>query len=262
MTVTKTKKWLVILLCMKLALSLWLVSLYFSSAHQERERVLQEQVRIQAEAVRKAARISEDLWHRANNAYTLDEWDALSKINLFDMAEQDQEQFRTMVQSKLFEMLFWQAETIMAHARGLLEQDQNSPAAGSYLEQARQTYERIEGLMPDLSEIAGNPQWNMRLYYLKGIYYFRSLIFIKKMQEEQSKVKDAMAQSVASFDKALLYAPKDRDTEVAIELLQTKAKNALSSSGLDAGKMELQLLPAKDREVGPFQTGPRTEGRH
>ncbi len=260
---TRIRKLVIIGLCIKGALTCWVVSSYFTRAHETRERVLQAQIRIQTEAARNAVLVSEDLWHRAERAHTLEEWEALSQANVFEMAEQDQEQFRTMVQSKLFEMLFWRAEQLMAHARGLLEQNQNNPTAADYLERARKIYERIEGLMSDIGEVARNDLWNMRLYYLKGAYYSRSLALIRRVPQEQAKVKDAVAQAVTSLDKALSHAPKDRDTQVAIELLQKKAKDAMSlKSGAGKEKMELRLLPAKDKEVGPFQTGPREEGKH
>ena len=144
-----------------------------------------------------------------------------------------------------------------------MEQDENNIMAGVYIEKARIIYERVKEFMPDIGEIQGDLLWNMRLHYLKGVYYFRSLIFMKKIQEQRSKVEDVMAQSVTSFDKALVYAPKDHDTQVAIEVLQKKVKNTFSSSGtVDNKRLELQLLPGKDKEVGPFQVGPREEGKY
>jgi hypothetical protein len=72
-----------------------------------------------------------------------------------------------------------------------------------------------------------------------------------------------VAQSIASLALALVHAPKDHDTQVAIEVLQKKVKDTFSSSGAaDNKRLELQLLPGKDKEVGPFQIGPREEGKY
>lgn len=256
------KKWFFIFFCLKSAFGLWWISTYFSSINLEREHIRTEHARHYAEALQKAHDDRIDIWHRLAAAHTLEEWEELSRTDLSDLPEIDQQRIRAIIKSKLLEMLFWRAETLLARARSLLEQDQNNITAGAYIEEARKIYERAKELMPDLNEIPGNSLWNARLYYIKGVYHARSLAFIK-IQEEKSKAEDLLAQSITSFDKALFFAPKDHDTQVAIEVLQKMAKNiSSSSSASDNKKLELQLLPGKDKEIGPFQIGPRQEGKH
>lgn len=257
------KKWLMVILCVKMAFGLWWISGYFFSINNERERIVQEHTRLRVENVEKAKSLSFDVRRRIQGVRTREAWEDLLAMNISSLGEMEQQGIQVIVRSKLFEVLFWQAETLLARARGLLEQDQNNSIAGIYIEEARRIYERIKEFMPELGEIEGDTLWNTRLHYLKGAYYARSLYFIKNKQEEKSKVEDAVAQSVASLDKALLYAPKDRDTQVAIEVLQKKAKEASALGSADGGmKLQLQLLPGKDKEIGPFQVGPREEGRH
>lgn len=257
------KKWLLIILCVKTAFGFWWISTYFFSINNERERIAQEHTRLRVENAEKAKSLSFDMQRRIKGARTREEWEDLLAVDISSIGETEQQDIQVIVRSKLFEVLFWQAETLLARARGLLEQDQNNKIAGMYIEEARVIYEKIKGFMPDLGEIAGNPLWNARLYYLRGVYYFRSLVFIKNKQEERSKIEDAVAQSVVSLDKVFSYSPKDRDTQVAIEVLQKKAKEA-SAQGTtdDSMKLQLRLLPGKDKEIGPFQVGPREEGRH
>jgi len=257
------KKWFLIFFCLKGALGLWWISTYFFSINDEREHILQEHARFRIESLQKAQDVSRVVRHRIQKAHTLEEWEDILKTDISGLGEMEQQNVQVIVRSKIFEVLFWRAETLLARARGLLGQDQNSPVANGYIEDARKIYERVKEFMPELGEINGDSLWNTRLHYLKGAYYFRSLVFIKNKQEEKSKVEDAVAQSVASLDKALGYAPKDRDIQVAIEVLQKKAKEISTSTGGDGNmKLQLQLLPGKDKEVGPFQIGPREEGRH
>ncbi|MEK7083562.1 MAG: hypothetical protein AAB972_05295 [Patescibacteria group bacterium] len=259
------KKWLVIFLCIIVAYGFWRISTYLFSIHEERQRILQRHTELHREAAARAYDASEDIWHRLMTARTLEAWEELLKTDISGLPEMEQQRVHMVIKSKLFEILFWQAETLLARARGFLEQDENNIMAGVYIEKARIIYERVKEFMPDIGEIQGDLLWNMRLHYLKGVYYFRisSLIFMKKIQEQRSKVEDVVAQSVTSFDKALVYAPKDHDTQVAIEVLQKKVKNTFSSSGtVDNKRLELQLLPGKDKEVGPFQVGPREEGKY
>lgn len=256
------KKWVLIFLCLIGTFSFWRISTYFSSINREREHIRTEHTRRYIDAVQKAHDDRIDIRHRLAAAHTLEEWEGLFHTDLSDLPEGERQRIRAIIKSKLFEMLFWRAETLLARARGLLEQDQNNIMAGAYIEEARKIYERAKEFMPDLNETPGDSLWNARLYYLKGAYYARSLAFIK-IQEEKSKAEDALAQSITNFDKALFFAPKDHDTQVAIEVLQKIAKNISSSSGTsDNKKLELQLLPGKDKEIGPFQIGPRQEGKH
>lgn len=257
------KKWFLVLLCLKGALGLWWISTYFFSINQEREYIRQVHAKMYADAVQKAHDVSQDIWHRLSRMRTLEEWEELAKIDISALSKIEQQGIDIIIKSKLFEMLFWRAETLLARARGLLEQDENNTMADAYIAEARAIYGRVKKFIPDIGEIQGDSLWNARLHYLKGAYYARSLAFIKNIREEKSKAEDAAAQAIASFDKALVFAPKDRDIQVAIEVLQKKAKDISSSSSATGNqKLELQLLPGKDKEVGPFQIGPREEGKY
>lgn len=257
------KKWLLVLLCVTTAFGFWWVSTYFFSINREREHIVQEHAQLIIKNLQNAHDIGRDIRTRIQKAHTREEWEELLRIDVSGLGEMEQQDIQVIVRSKLFEVLFWEAETLLARARGLWEQDQNNSVAGAYFEEARKIYERVKEFMPDLGDIEGDPVRNARLHYLRGVYYFRSLVFIKNKQEERLKVENAVAQSVASLDKVFLFLPKDHDTQVAIEILQKKAKEALASGSGDGDiKLRLQLLPGKDKEIGPFEIGPREEGRH
>lgn len=256
------KKWFLVFFCLKGALGLWWISVYFFSINQEREHIRQNHAKMYVEAVEKATDASHDIWHRLSTARTLEQWEELAQTDISALPEMEQQNVHVIIKSKLFEMLFWRAETLLARARGLLEQDENNTVAGAYLKEAQAIYERVKGFMPVVGATKEDSSWNAMLHYLQGVYYARSLYFIKN-KLEKSKIEDAVAQAVASFDKVLAYAPKDYDTQVAIEVLQKKAKDLSSSMGSgDTMKSQLQLLPGKDKEIGSFQIGPRDEGKH
>lgn len=257
------KKWVLIFLCLKGALSLWWISTYFFSIDQERVHIRKEHAKLYAEAVQKAHDISQGIWHHLSQTHTLGAWEELEKMDISALPETERRDIVIIIKNKLFEMLFWRAETLLARARSLLEQDENNITASAYIEEARAIYERLKTFMPDIGEIQGDALWNARLHYLKGAYYARSLAFIKNTREERLKAEDVVAQAIASLDKVFFYAPKDWDTQVAIEALQKKVKGILSSgSATDNKKLELQLLPGRDKEIGPFQIGPRDEGKY
>lgn len=256
------KKWVLVFLCLEAAFSFWWISTYFFSINQEREYIREEHAKRYAEVLQKAHDVSQDIWHRLSRMHTLEEWEELAKIDISALSNIEQRGVDLIIKSKLSEMLFWRAETLLARARGLLEQDENNTMADAYIGEARAIYGRVKKFIPDIGEIQGDSLWNARLHYLKGAYYARSLAFIKNIREEKSKAEDAVASAVANLDKVFLYAPKDWDTQVAIEVLQKKAKDVSSSSAAGDKKLELQLFPGKDKEVGPFQIGPREEGKY
>ena len=101
-----------------------------------------------------------------------------------------------------------------------------------------------------IPEYPNDSRGNARLNYLKGVYYFRLLIFIKDPKAEADRVEELIGQSAKHLSAVFAYIPRDRDTEVAIEILQKKAKSMSDGSG-SPGKTRLELLPS-DKNQGPM----------
>ena len=209
-----------------------------------------------------AARMSDTIWAKMRNAHTLEEWEHIFIEELAVLEGEDAKFASAVSKSKLFEARLWTAEYFLVGAGKLLAYDVNHPAAKKYMDRARELYEKNEGIVNGLQEERGNPEWNAYLNYLKGVHYFRSLLFVKKPSEEQSKVEELVSQSALHLGKVFAWLPKDNDTEIALEVLQKKSKEMLSASGSDESlRLQLKLLPSK--EVGPeFLIGGKQEGKH
>lgn len=254
-----TKKILIAVAVLVMALGAWKSSQYFGHKSEEREALRAEALKRQAEVGAQEEAVSKSIWSRMAQIRTLEEWEKMLSSEVPALAEEEQKSVGAMVRSKIFEQRFWQAEHLLSRARALLEQDQNHPLAKEYLEEARKIYQKLEELLSNLSEIPGDASWNAKLYYYKGVYYFRSLLFLK-IQEDRSKAQDLIAQSVENLSKALEYLPKDRDIQVAIEVLQKKGQQALAAGGENI-KLQIQLLPSRGKEINPFAIGGREEGK-
>lgn len=253
-------KWFIIL-CV-VGIGTWFASDYLVSIEKERARRYEE-MRIEKIAAEANARsLAHQLRKMIHAARALEEWQHAASIDLSSLAPADRSGIEAVIKGGVFEALFWQGETLLARARGLLEQDENHPAAAQYLARARALYENLASRISGLEELPDAMDWNFRVQYLKGIFFFRKMAFAGTEKESKQEISDLVAQSLAHLDKALALVRHDRDTQVAIEVLRKKAEHLLGQWGSLTTKMRLELLPSKDREVGAFQMGPREEGRH
>lgn len=233
---------------------------------KERDQIKKNQEAFQIEEAKKAAKVADNARSRIVELKSLEDWENFLKNKVPKLSGGEQKTIANIVKAKIFEARFHKSERLLTRARALLEQDNYHPVGKAYIEDVRKTYENTKDLVLSLKEIAGDPDWNARLEYFKGIYYYRSLLFVN-IKEDSAKAKDLITQSFESFKKALEYKPKDRDIEVAIELLQKNTKDMLSASAANQekqDKIKLKLLPGKDREIeGPIG-GPSDQerGRH
>lgn len=255
-------KWRLLVILLVGGVGAWYAFDYFTSIEKERARV-REKIRLERIAVEEEARsLTYKIREMLDAARTLEDWQHMAEINLSSIAPSDRNAIEMVIKGGVFKALFWQGETLLARARGLLEQDENHPAAAEYLARARAVYDDLTARVSGLEELPDAADWNFRVQYLKGVFFFRKIAFADTQKESKQEISDLVAQSLAHLDKALGFARRDYDTQVAIEALQKKAASMLGQWGSMTTKMRLELLPSKDREVGAFQMGPREEGRH
>ena len=144
-----------------------------------------------------------------------------------------------------------------------MRSDENHPTGKEYLERARKIYEKMDKLLEQgTSERQNVPNADARINYLKGVYYYRSLLFIKDPKAEAARVEELVGQSAKHLSAVFKYIPRDRDTEVALEILQKKAKS-MGVGALSGAKLLLELLPSRGSKRGPgFSIEGGAEGKH
>ena len=176
---------------------------------------------------------------------------------LEELPEKTQTDLRLIVDSKLFEARFVKQETLLRAVRRLLEVNTNDLTAKGYLKAAQKIHETNVKSASEISEQSDNCQWNAELNYLRGAVYYRALIFVKKAQK--AKARELIQQALESFKKVFECYPKERDAEIAIELLYKQAKAFDGGSG--SASQRLQLLPAQE-QPGGSDGRDRERGRH
>ena len=240
----------------------WGSRIYFMARMAEWQRIANERDTLSALARVAAQHTSDDIWTDMRQAHAIEEWERILTERVSTLEGEDAKLASGVANGKLFEARFWAAEYFLVGAGRLLQYDVNHPAAKKYLDRARELYEKNEQIANTLQEERGNTEWNAHLNYLKGVYYFRSLLFVKDPAKEQSKVEELVSQSAGHLAKVFAWLPKDNGAEVALEVLQKKAKEILSASNSNEYlRLQLKLLPS--REVSPdFAIGGGKEGKH
>ena len=178
------------------------------------------------------------------------EWISAIK-SVKNLPEKDRDKLTLLAKGKLFEAMFWESEDLLFKARLMLAEDQNSPSGQRYMAEVAVTYRELDGIIQELKDVGDDPEWNGRMNYLLGLYRFRSILFAKN-----EDIADIVAKSAGHFAKVFAYKPKDRDAEVALEILQKR----FSSEGESlSAKDKLELLPQTDPA---FVITGRSRGRH
>lgn len=237
-------------------------SMYFRTKHEEQVKISAKHTEAMALESQRVTAAERSIWHSMKNAKTLADLEALQK-ELPTLSVEDQKTARVVVASKIFEYYFWKVERLLVRSRALMEQDEHHPVAKEYLKEAQKIYGKLDGFIAGLGELPGNQEFNFRLYYLKGAFYYRSIVVFLDLDKDKTKVEDFAAKALENWSKALEIRRKDWDTQVAIEVLQKKTKAALSNSGDNPAKLRLQLMPSRDKEIsGPFAIGERKQGRY
>lgn len=173
------------------------------------------------------------------------------------------EVFRSAAQGKEAEARFDEQERLLLKTNALLNVNENDATAKRYLTEAEELHEQNMKFISELMEINGNCQWNSAIHYLKGLVYFRGLVFIKK--DEKTKAQDLVEKSLKSFIEVFKCAPKDNDAETAIEILYKKAEKAgLLEPGSEKGAdISPEFLPPAPDNAAPGTGGRNRErGKH
>ncbi|MBI2048376.1 MAG: hypothetical protein HYT30_00395 [Parcubacteria group bacterium] len=259
---TRTRIPLVFAAALALSAVLYLL-LFFGLG--ERQTALEEYQSAPALKARAEEKRAAELQKEMRAAFSLSQWDALYKeiAALSSETSEKKKSFLDVAGAKVFEARAIERDNLLFFSGRLAKANENDPLARAYFNSAKKLHEENMRVLGSILEIPGNCAWNTRLWYRQGMEYYRSLIFVPA--NEVAKSVDLIDQAIGKFEKVFTCIPKDRDTEVAIELLYKRMKKAKEDQG--KGKQEasikekLELMPQE--EVGPGNEGSdRQEGRH
>lgn len=252
--------WLCVLVF--LAVFSWWVSREVSYGISERERLAKEAKLEQEKKAVQSQDILNEIQQKMVRARSPNDWKQLLADDFPRLGASEQKKIGRVIRAKTFEANFWRAEVLLSRVRGFLEQDKNHPVGRKYREDAKKIYQENEKLLEGLTDNVPDASLKKAyLHYLLGVFYYRSLFFIDP-QKEGMKAKDLVERSITNLAKVFEYIPKDRDTEVALELLQKNAQSILSAAQAGDERAQLRLLPKSGQILSPFAMGDREKGRH
>lgn len=198
---------------------------------------------------------------------TVSEWETLAKeLASSPILKKQRGLFSPIIAAKTFEARAFKRDNLLVFAGKLVASDENDPTAEEYYERAKALHEENMRVIDTILERPNDCAWNRRLWYRKGIEYYRSLIFLNS--DERSLAADLIDQAIDSFDNVFLCFPKDRDAELAIELLYKRSKKmkespaASEKKGKEKLKEKLPLFPSEEVSPDVGKNQQRREGRH
>lgn len=234
-------------------------SAYLGARIEERTAIMETRAKLMAEAEKTSAlRVETALGKLAKLTYP-EELENFAVKDIADLPKTEREAIVPLLRKKLFEANFHRAELYLSRAGDLLRQDNHHPAGKEYLKKAEEILKKMEDLLNQgVEEHAGNSEACARLNYLKGVYFYRQLVFIEDTKKQAAKVEELVGMSAEHFLKVYpcaVKAAKDNDlrwrTDVAIEILQKKAEEMGAGDAGDKTKRQLELLPSTDSQRGP-----------
>lgn len=229
----------------------------------ERSTVVETRTRLEAETRIVSIKHVESVSTKLEKLTRLEDLEEFASKELGSMSKGERTLVGPIFRAKLFEAYFRRAEILLGRAGDLLRKDENHPTGKEYVERARKIYEKMDKLIDEGVPARSNDrEENARLNYMKGVYYFRSLIFIKNAKAEASRVEELVGLSAKHLSTVFQYIPRDRNTEVAIEILQKKAQEMNAGGDGSPGKLRLELLPSQGSNQGPTFSIEGSEGRH
>lgn len=253
------KKWLAGGLIFLIVSAGWLgVSGYLKFKTEERRAVIERRTQLEEKA-RQASMVKvETALAKLDKIgrLELEKLEEFAAKYLAGFSKGEREALLPVLRAKLFEANFRRAELYLMRAGDLLRVDNNHPTGKEYIERAWKLYAAMEKLMEQgIPERTGDTEGNARANYLKGVYFFglAKLTFIraKDPKEEAARLEELIGLSAKHLSTVFQYKPRDRDTEVALEILQKKAQSMGAGGNDDSAKLKLELLPSRGSNRGP-----------
>lgn len=266
------KKWIVLgSIFAVTAVGMDFVSAYFKTRLDTRSAVMETRARLETEAKHASVERVESVLTKLGKLARLEELEEFALKDTVRLSKGERAAAGPMLRAKLFEAYFRRAELLLGRAGDLLRKDENHPTGKDYIERARKIYAKVDKIMDEgVPTRSNDPEENARLNYMKGVFYHRSLFFIKDAKAEASRVEELVGLAIKHYSAVYPYivrSGKDGDqfwrTDVAIELLQKIAQQMGASGDGAPGKIRLELLPSSGANQGPtFSIEGSGEGRH
>jgi len=208
-----------------------------------------------------------DLIKKASSHET---WEILVKDRLPRLSkalgEKEHARIKNILLAKLAESYMQQMERRIAGARGFLAYDKDHPEAKKYLSEALRWATRAEDIVALLPETLDDPTLTAQWLYRLALFAVEKSILVAKVEgpgrlgsslPDAGKTSDLIELARDRFRKVLTYAPKDRDAQTALELLEQKQKEMekSGSSGDSTPQQQVILRMLPQRSTEKFQMG-------
>ncbi|MDO8591147.1 MAG: hypothetical protein Q7R65_04200 [bacterium] len=242
----------------------WGFSNYLKTRLTERNAVIETRTRLEAEAKKASAERVDSVLAKLSRITRLEELEKFAETDAKRLSKGEYQALSPVLRTKLFEANFRRAELLLGRAGDLLRSDNNHPSAKEYLERAQKIYEKMDQLLEEgVPERLGDSRANARLNYLKGVYFYRSLFFVKDPKAEAARVSELVGLSAKYLSTVFTSIPKEINAEYALEILQKKAQDMGAANSDSQAKLKLELLPSSKSSPGPtFAIEGFEEGRH
>jgi len=250
---------IILILSTFIIIPIFVGTLYISSSLIERSEKFAVYKETILEKQKKETDAINEIFTRMKSAVTINDWEVIVS-DTASLSGESGTKIRNITQWKLLEARAQRRDELLWTARQLLMVNENDTVAHTYLEEAEKLHNKNTEALSSLYVYENECIWSSAVFYRKGIENFRSLVFLKK--EEKSKARNLIDQAIRNFGKVFECYPKDRKTEVAIEVLYKRAKEMGADFGsLGEKATRLQLLPKGELKPGTGGTQ-REKGRY
>lgn len=242
----------------------WKFSNYLEARFTERNTVAETRSRLEAEAKKASTVRIKTFSSKLAGIKGLEELEKLFEIDAKRLSKGEYQEFSPVLRAKLFEANFHRAELLLGRAGNLLRLDNNHPVGKEYLDRAKKIYEKMDKLIEQgIPERPGEKEANARLNYMKGVYFYRLLIFVKDPKAEAGRIEELAGLSAKHLSLVFASVPREINAEYALEILQKKTKEIGAAGGDSQARLKLELLPSGKSGSGPtFAIEGLEEGRH
>jgi hypothetical protein len=195
-----------------------------------------------------------ELNNQMKSADSPEEWEAILKDQFPKLSkvlgEKEQTRIKNLLLAKLAESYMQQMEKKVASAQQFLAYNKNHPEAKRYLNEALTLATKADEIVAFLPETLEDPILTAQWLYRLALFAVERSIFAG---EDVTKLSDFTEVARSKLKKVLTYAPKDRNAQTALELLEQNQK-ALEKAGPLTGdstqqqQIILKMLPQRPNE--------------
>jgi hypothetical protein len=190
-----------------------------------------------AEERKEAEAAVQELTDRIKTATSSETWEALLKDQVPQLVKavgiEEQTRIKNMLLAKLAESYIEQMEKKIDSARQFFVYDRDHPEARKYMKEALALAAKTEDIVAVLPETFDDPTLTAQWLYRFVVFTIERAVFTTKpnvkssapgLMPDTGRIEDLVELARNKLIKILTYAPKNRDAQTALELLEQKQK--------------------------------------